>query len=233
MENQIDTSEIRKNETQEAYVAWEKVFKEKLANTKPGNQEEVINVIFEYGILNHLSPTNQEEIEARKLRERPVFDRNNAGLYFYILCEIFELIDSKKNNVSIASPYIAPPFIQGYIKLIDDRGKEAKIQESKNLLDEMLIQLKDLTMKKIEEIEGKKPEMPEIGSEWFFVFGESKIKVKVAGYRSGKINLELVENSLTDHMRLGEAIKNLTGQHYSTIIPAELFIKNSEKIISN
>ena len=100
-------------ERQEQYYkekarAWEKRYEEALTSyceQANANFEGLVDLIWEKGILEHVSPSESEEHQARQVLQKDVFDRDDVRLYWRLLYSIADSIDASTNSRSVAGGF--------------------------------------------------------------------------------------------------------------------------------
>ena len=95
--------------------AWSERYDEELDSFKERDifsAEELANLVWNRGILDHISPTDSEEIRARKALKKDTWDRNDSELYWRILYATGYLKDAIPRNLTMVSGYAAGPILK-------------------------------------------------------------------------------------------------------------------------
>lgn len=175
----------------------------------------VTDFIWEKGVLDHISPTDQEEFEARQRLDKDAFTRDNPELYWRIMYSAGNAKDSTLKNATLLAGYVAQVMIQVVMGLsIKNQNKFSELfpKDSNPII---VVADKIIEKAKGELIRlGIKPheELIPIG----FVGKFKGVNVKITRYtHDGLIALEA--DNYEDHVKLGE----LTN-YKSAVLPQEL-----------
>lgn len=148
--------------------AWQEKYKEILDDffqKENVSRKELIDIIWEYGILERISPKNENEKQARKSLKKTVWegDRENPELYWRLLYSTAASLEAIKNKYSIVAPsygYITGAF-EGLNRALLPQHCQAIFPESEKNPNTNFheIILNDIIEKAKSEIEnkGKKP----------------------------------------------------------------------------
>lgn len=101
---------IEENYQEQDAHAWEIDYKQelrKIINTQGANLDQLIEVVFKYGILERIAPENLERMKARKEEHRQIWlqGQNDPKLYWSIMYSAAHLVyNAKKDQVVNTGP---------------------------------------------------------------------------------------------------------------------------------
>src|SRR3990172_6966217 len=98
-------------EARELYHAWEERYSGALedfvakAGRGSASREELVDIVWEKGILDHVAPTNELERRAREQMKRDVYDRESEELFWRVMYSAGNIREASKTNASIVFGY--------------------------------------------------------------------------------------------------------------------------------
>lgn len=184
---------------------------------------QVMEVVWEKGILNRLCPNSQEVKLARKSLGRAVYegDRNDSDLYWRLLASTENVDYATKNNLTLTSGDLSPIF-DAFVDMSSPevKSKFFRKEESGHELDKIIRAIKQKALSKLSDLEKDQvPTLPAYGKK----IRVKGIDLKVRYTPDGQIALEAF--SPEDHKKMGQ-MTDYTG----TILPKKLFELGFEKI---
>jgi len=192
--------------------------------------EEIVQAIFEKGILDHLAPVNPAVIEARTRLNRNIWstNRQDPNLYLRTLYSL-EQVKTDIKKVQTLAGANASAVMQGFASLMMSDKKNNILQRAglkdSEALDVLVERLAQLTKEAIAENGGQVPEqiiLPGTKAEF------CGIPVTVVRYVDGWASLKTGDEN--SYMALGHKIKELTGEMGACLPPQYLYSKDFKTV---
>jgi len=212
----------------EKYRAWEQRYEKALQDfisQTDATYEDLVNLVWERGILDHIAPTDSLERKAREQKQADLFDKTSADpeLYWRIMYAAGNTKNTIQKNMTMVGGYTTLSIVRALSGLYSNPELQKRIFSGvDNAGSDIFVKFADSIINKAQEEIKKRGDKPHefpipIGSKGT-VFG---ISVTIDGYGSdGLVALRVV--SYEDHVKLGEKIKELQGKYSSSISPRYL-----------
>ncbi len=215
-------------DVREKYHAWKQRYEKSLKNFISQNEatyEDLVNLVWERGILDHIAPVDLLERKAREQKQADLFDRNSndSELYWRIMYAAGNTKETIQKNMTMVGGYTTLPIVQALYVLAPHSELQKKLfPEEGKFGKEAYIKLADSIIQKAQEEIKKKGGKPHdrllpIGSQGII----DDIAVTIDMYGSDGL-IVLKVSTIEDHMKLGEKIKELSGNYSSSISPQYL-----------
>lgn len=215
-------------EVREKRRAWEQRYEKSLqdfVSRIDASYEDLITLVWEKGILDHIAPTDPLERKAREQVQADLFDRNDNDpeLYWRIMYAAGNTKNTIQKNMTIIGGYTTLSITRALYQLALNAKLQEKIfPEKDDAGNRFALKIADSIIEKAQEEIKKRGSEPHksllpIGSKGT-VFN---IPVMIDSY-GGDGLIALRAASYEDHARLGEKIKELTGRYSSSIPPRYL-----------
>lgn len=210
-----ETQPTKPNEKAHNWQDRLKTATERFFTSEEQTREGFVNMLWEQGILDRISPIDQDEITSRKSKDRPVWDkgRESPELYWKILYSAAAAKEAIQRNWTLATnsdSYIVgifPPIYQAMEKGVVNKLYPKNENESPNplvtIIDEIITKAKSELEKREQNISGHPIKLNTHGK-WH------GIDVVVENF-SGQGEIGFRANNLQDHMRLYDLARETMG----------------------
>ncbi len=185
--------------------------------------DQIMDVVWEKGILNRICPDSQEVKAARKNLGRNVYEgqKEDSDLYWRLLASAENVEYAAKNSLTLASGDLSPMF-EAFVAMNSPEIKRRFFQKDDDgrELDKVIDAIRQKAISKISDLEKKQvPALPAYGKK----INVAGIDLKVRYTPNGQIALEAF--SPEDHEKIGQ-MTDYTG----TISPKKLFELGFEEV---
>lgn len=201
--------------------AWHQRYHDQLEeslNKEGVGVDAIADVVWNYGVLERLCPSNQKEREEREKEQRDVWgkDRDDPVLYYRIIYSLKEMQEAIKKNYSLMSR-MAGVVVKGFVSVFlhKENVKDLKELEGPEGIKNFIGKISDKATAELKKLGAERKIIP-IGAQGLF----HGILVKVEQYLpDGMIGLRPADKDKIqqDHMRLGELTK-----YTNAVSPEEL-----------
>ena len=206
---------------EELYTRWRREFGEELdrvLHDEHSDIDELVEVIWEKGILDHAAPTDPEVIEVLQAKGKPTWDRENPETYWKILYSAGAIKHALENEKDPGKNYITGPIGMVHSKVFD-RGDN----RVNDIFPDRNTEIPVVTLagKIIEKARQELIDRGQVPHEHLFLEGSAGhfegILVKVSGINEeGMVRLDGIESENSE--KLSEAI----GNQENLVSPSEL-----------
>jgi len=218
-------------EIKEAYREWDERYSDALesfGSRENFTKDELVDLIFEKGILDHLAPTDEKEREARKAMKADLWDRDNVDHEFYwrIMYSSGALKESLGQDLAVTHGYVARSAIKALYKIGGTHEAWTKIfpdvSEEDTPLKNIAEALEERARHEIKNRGGIPHEqLIPIGAKGTV----NGVAVKVERY-TGEGMVSLHTDNYEDWVSLGDEVKSVTGRMTNIVSPTMLDPEN-------
>lgn len=216
---------MNEEERREKYRAWRGRFNDaadEFVKQPDASYEDLVDLIWEKGILDHIAPTDGGERQARTEMRADLYDRasEDPELYWRVLYAVANTKETIQKNMTMMGGYTTLAVISALTELFANPELQGRLFPDAGLGSYFKV-IESIAERAQSEIEarGEKPHerLIPIGAKGTLC----GIPVTVLRYGADGL-VELGPENYMDHARLGEKINEITGKYSSSISPRHL-----------